>query len=428
MSLVLISSILGAAGWLAASRGHPQAKSGGPCGALVNRATAGRYIPGSTFKVVTASAALEEKVMPLDTMIDTNPGRLFVAGRSRLIIDDAGRNNGVLSFTKVIVKSSNIGAVKIGLRVGAERLSRFVGLYGFGKHVSPDFPSENSGIVWSHDKLNESALASISMGYQVAITPLQMVAAVSSVANGGQYVEPRVLRAVYRNGVRYQVAPKVLRRTVSPDTAAALTTIMEQVVTDGTAKRAAIGGYPVAGKTGTAQKLIHGQYSHSDHYASFVGFVPSTNPVFAIVVVIDSAKGPNGDHGGTVAAPIFRNIAEPALRYLGVPLTVNPPVPVLVARRDDSAAAQPTSGAGANEPVVSLVTDGPPGTVPDLHGMSARDAVRTLVKLGMNARVTGDGFVVSQTPEAGSPIDGASVCRLLLERWPSRRVVTASRP
>ena len=392
-----------------------------------NRAIQDLYEPGSTFKVVTASAALEEKVMPLDTMIDTNPGRLYVAGRSRVIIDDAGRNNGLLSFTKVIVKSSNIGAVKIGLRVGAERLSRFVGHYGFGARVSPDFPSENAGIVWSHDKLNESALASISMGYQVAITPLQMVAAVSSVANGGQYVEPRVLRAVYRNGVRYQVAPKVVRRTVSADTAATLTSIMEQVVTDGTAKRAAISGYTVAGKTGTAQKLIQGQYSHSDHYASFVGFVPATNPVFAIVVVIDAAKGPNGDHGGTVAAPIFKNIAEPALRYLGVPLTVNPPSPVLVARQDESDRQTPINTAGASEPLVSLVADGPPGTVPDVGGMSAREAVRKLVKVGMHARASGDGFVVSQTPEAGAPIDGDGFCRLVLERRPSRLVVIASR-
>jgi cell division protein FtsI (penicillin-binding protein 3) len=394
-----------------------------------NRAVQDLYEPGSTFKVVTASAALEEKVMPLDTMIDTNPGRLYIAGRSRVITDDGGRNSGVLSFTKVIVKSSNIGAVKIGLRVGAERLSRYVGLYGFGKRVSPDFPSENAGIVWSPEKWTESALASVSMGYQVAITPLQMVAAVSAVANGGEYIEPRVLRAVYRNGTRYQVAPKVVRRAISADTAAALTTIMEGVVTDGTAKRAAIGGYTVAGKTGTAQKLINGQYSHSDHYASFVGFVPSTNPAFAIVVVIDSAKGPNGDHGGTVAAPIFKNIAEPALRYLGVPLTVNPPSAVLVGRHDESTERAPATSVSAPEPVVSLVAEEAPGTVPDLHGMSARDAVRKLVKLGMTARMSGDGFVVSQVPAAGAPIDGDALCSLVLERWPSsRRVVTASRP
>src|SRR4029077_3920699 len=112
---------------------------------------------------------------------------------------------------------------------------------------------------------------------------------------------------------------------------------MENVVTSGTAKRAQIPGYTIAGKTGTAQKLIDGQYSHADHYASFVGFVPSRDPALAIVVVIDSAKGPNGDHGGTVAAPIFKNIAEPALRYLGIPSTINPPSAVLVARGELSA-------------------------------------------------------------------------------------------
>ena len=117
----------------------------------------------------------------------------------------------------------------------------------------------------------------------------------------------------------------------------------------------------MAGKTGTAQKLINGQYSHSDHYASFVGFVPSTNPVFAIVVVIDSAKGPNGDHGGTVAAPIFKNIAEPALRYLGVPLPVNPPSAVLVARHDASAEPTPATCVSATAPVVSLVVSRGPG-------------------------------------------------------------------
>src|SRR5207253_6768257 len=219
------------------------------------------------------------------------------------------------------------GAVKIGLKIGTERLSRFVGLYGFGRQVSPDFPSENAGIVWSPDKWTESALASVSMGYQIAVTPLQMAAAVSSVANGGEYIEPRVVRAVYRNGVRYQATPKVVRRTISADTAATPTTIMETVVTDGTAKRARIDGYTVAGKTGTAQKLIDGQYSHSDHYASFVGFAPSRNPALAMVVVIDSAHGPNGDHGGTVAAPIFKRIAEAAMQYLGVPRNVDPETP-----------------------------------------------------------------------------------------------------
>jgi len=384
-----------------------------------NRAVQDLYEPGSTFKVVTASAAIEEKVMNPETLIDTNPGRLVI-DRSRVITDDAGRNSGVLSFAKVIIKSSNIGAVKIGFKVGTDRLSRFVSLYGFGRQVSPDFPAENAGIVWSPEKWTDSALASVSMGYQVAVTPLQMVAAVSAVANGGEYVEPRVVRAIYRNGVRYQTPPKVVRRTVGADTAATLTEIMEGVVTDGTAKLAAIDGYTIAGKTGTAQKLIGGRYSHSDHYASFVGFLPSRDPQLAIVVVIDSPHGPNGDHGGRVAAPIFKTIAEPALRYLGVAPTINPAPPVLVASRD-AAGAAPVVGTAVSEAGLKLIVDEPEGIVPDLRGLSARDAVRKLVRLGMTARLSGDGFVVSQDPQPGTPLDAEGVCVVILDRSPLKR-------
>jgi cell division protein FtsI (penicillin-binding protein 3) len=322
----------------------------------------------------------------------------------------------------VIIKSSNIGAVKIGFKLGTDRLSRFVALYGFGRQVSPDFPAENGGIVWSPEKWTDSALASVSMGYQVAVTPLQMVAAVSSVANGGEYVEPRVVRAIYRNGVRYQTAPKVVRRTISPDTAATLTEIMEGVVTDGTAKLAAIDGYTIAGKTGTAQKLIGGRYSHSDHYASFVGFLPSRDPQLAIVVVIDSPHGPNGDHGGRVAAPIFKTIAEPALRYLGIAPTINPAPPVLVAGRH-AAGDAPVLGTAATDAGVKLIVDEPEGIVPDLRGLSARDAVRKLVRLGMTARLTGDGFVVSQEPQPGTPLDAEGVCVVILDRSPLKRSV-----
>jgi cell division protein FtsI (penicillin-binding protein 3) len=192
---------------------------------------------------------------------------------------------------------------------------------------------------------------------------------------------------------------------------------MEEVVSDGTAKRARIDGFAVAGKTGTAQKLIDGQYSHSDHYASFVGFVPSRDPALAIVVVIDSAKGPNGDHGGTVAAPIFKNIAEPALRYLGIPSTINPPAAVLVAR-GQLAATTPAAAVSRDAPVISLIAEGPPGTVPDVRGLSAREAVRKLVTLGLSAHLAGDGIVVSQSPEAGAPLDPAATCHLVLRRSP----------
>jgi cell division protein FtsI (penicillin-binding protein 3) len=385
-----------------------------------NRAVQDLYEPGSTFKVVTASAAIEEKLMPIDTMIDVSGGQIRI-DKGRVVHDT--HDYGTLSFTDVIVKSSNVGAIKIGFRLGKERLSDYVARYGFGHTVSPDFPSESPGIVWRQDKWTDSALASVSMGYQVGVTPLQMLAAVSAVANGGKYIEPRVVRAVYKDNRRYAVQPKVVRETISADTAATMTGIMEGVVERGTAKAAQIPGYTIAGKTGTAAKLVNGHYSTSDWNASFVGFLPSRDPAVAIIVVTDSPHT-KGHTGGVVSAPVFKNIAEATLRYLNVGPTINPPAPVLVAREEP---AERNAGGADPEatPIVSLVADGPAGTVPDLRGMSARDAVRRLVKLGITAHVTGDGFVVAQAPAAGEPIAGESVCRLVLERRPPRHAVSA---
>jgi cell division protein FtsI (penicillin-binding protein 3) len=264
------------------------------------------------------------------------------------------------------------------------------------------------------------------MGYQVGVTPLQMAAAVSSVANGGVYVEPRVIRAIYRDNRRFAVQPKIVRRTISADTAAALTTIMEQVVERGTATFAQLPGYTIAGKTGTANKLQHGRYS-SDTYASFIGFLPSRDPAVAIIVVLDSPRGRNGHFGGPVSAPIFKRIAESTLRYLGIGPTINPSTPVLVARRGES--GPPTTRTVVeHSPADNWVAEELPGTVPNVRGLSAREAIRKLVRVGLNARVSGDGFVVSQEPEPGTPIESDAVCRLVLERWPSRHSAPAGRP
>ena len=375
-----------------------------------NRAVQDLYEPGSTFKVVTASAAIEEKVMPLDTLIDTNPGQIRIGPR---IVRDM-KNHGVLSFSDVIVESSNVGAIKIGFKVGTERLSDYVQRYGFGRPASPDFPGESAGIVWRADKWTDSALASVSMGYQVGVTPLQMATAVSAVANGGQRVEPRVVRAIYRDNRRYGVEPKIVQRTTSPDTAATLTTIMEGVVERGTARAAQIPGYTVAGKTGTAAKLVNGHYSHSEYNASFVGFLPSRNPAVTIIVVIDSPHG-NGYTGGVVSAPIFKRIAEQTLQHLGIAPTINPAPAVLVANNADEAHVS-ASPRDSSEPLVSLIALAAPGTIPDLTGLSARQAVRTLVKLGLVAHVSGDGFVVTQDPPAGTPLESGGLCRLVLAR------------
>ena len=387
-----------------------------------NRAVQDLYEPGSTFKVVTVSAALEEKIMTPDTIIDTNPGRIQVAP-GRVVKENENHNYGVIPLSQVIVESSNVGAIKIGFKVGAERMGKYVGLYGFGHPVSRDFPGESPGIVWNPAKLNDGGLASVSMGYQVGVTPLQIVAAVSSVANGGQYVEPRVIHAVYRDNRRFVIQPHIQRRIISPETAAAMTGIMEGVVSaeHGTARAAQIPGFTIAGKTGTAAKLVGGRYSHSEYNASFVGFLPSRDPAVAIVVVIDSPHGPNRYFGGTVSAPIFKRIAEATLRYLGIGQTINPMPPVLVARHDEGtngASHVPSASVteGADAPTVSLVSDGPPGTMPDLRGLSAREALRRMMRLGLTARVDGSGFVVSQDPPAGAALDAVSVGRVTLAR------------
>ena len=377
-----------------------------------NRAIQDLYEPGSTFKVVTASAALEENVIKSSDPVDCAPGFITFPGRPP--INDV-HTYGVLPFTDVIVKSSNVGAIRVGLRLGPERLGRYVSRFGFGQAIGPDFRGESPGIVWNPARLDASALASVSMGYQVGVTPLQMVAAVSSVANGGTLLEPRVVRAFIKDGNRVPIARKALRRTVSAATAAELTGIMEAVVDRGTAKAAQIEGYTIAGKTGTAAKLVSGRYSRSDYNASFVGFVPSRDPALAVIVVIDSPHA-KGYYGGTVAAPVFKRIAEASLRHLGVPPTINALPPVLVARHDAQAAPVGPQRVRDSGVVDAVVTSPQPGTMPDLRGHSAREALRILTSLGATARIVGSGFVVEQSPEPGAPLAGGDVGVLKLGR------------
>jgi len=403
---------------------NPNAFSASDQAARRNRAVQDIYEPGSTFKVVTMSAALEERVMRVDAMIDTSPGVIRFGART--IDEFAHHNYGTLSFADVIVKSSNIGAIKIGLKVGAERLGLYIHRFGFGKPTSPDFPSESPGIVWNPARLNDSALASVSMGYQVGVTPLQVASAVNAIANGGTWIEPRIVRAVVNGSVRTKVVPKVTRQTISPGTVAQILPIMEAVVesTIGTARLARVPGFTVAGKTGTADKLVNGRYSQSQQNVSFVGFVPSREPVFTLIVMIDSPRSGRAA-GGRVAAPIFGRIAEASLRYLGVPPTVNPAVPVMVARRDQPA-VMPTVSTWQPPVIVTLATGGGDASlVPDLRGMSARNAVHALANLGLSARVEGTGLVVEQTPAPGSPLQRGMTCTLVLARDAPRLIGVA---
>jgi cell division protein FtsI (penicillin-binding protein 3) len=374
-----------------------------------NRAVQDLYEPGSTFKIVTASAALEEGIIKPTDLLDTAPGYIKMGSRK---VDDT-HNYGTLSFADALVKSSNVGAIKVGWKLGPERLGAYVSAFGFGRPVSSDFPGESPGIVWNPARLDDSALASVSMGYQVGVTPLQMVTATSAVANGGRLLKPRIVRAVVRDGVRTPTDIVEVRRVISPRTAAELTTIMEDVIVRGTGTQAGVEGYTVAGKTGTAQKLVAGAYSHTDYNVSFTGFVPSRSPRFAIVVVVDTPR--NGFYyGGSVAGPIFQKIADASLRHVGVPPTVFPAPPVLVDRK--AQAVLPPAG----EPVVVTVDDAGGRAMPNLVGLGAREALRRMARLGVSLKMQGSGLVVAQYPEAGESVAVGGSSTIMLDRVPAR--------
>jgi cell division protein FtsI (penicillin-binding protein 3) len=375
-----------------------------------DRAIQAVYEPGSTFKIVTASAALEEGLFKVDELIDTNPGVIAFPGR--LITEAKGHNYGVLSMQDAIVKSSNVGAIKIGARVGAERMDRFVRSFGFGQALLPDLAGQSRGIVWKPELLDGSALASVSMGYQVSVTPLQMVTAASAVANGGTLYQPHVVRAIVRNGVREPREIKAIRRVISEETATKLTAIMEGVVGSeiGTAKAARVDGFDVAGKTGTAAKLINNQYSKTAYNVSFVGFVPSRAPQFAILVVVDTPRSLPA-YGGVVAAPIFGRIADAALRHLVVPPTTAAPPLVLASR---ALPDTETISGPATRP--ALMSAGGTPIMPDVRGLSAREAVRVLSAAGLVVRLSGSGLVSAQTPEPGLAIETGDASVLELKR------------
>jgi len=292
-----------------------------------NRALTDAYEPGSTMKAIVAAAAIEEGVMKPNTMVFGENGRMTIANT---VIHDHEKM-GWVTFSQVIQKSSNIGAAKTGMALGDQRLYRYLQAFGFGQRTDIDLPGEAGGLVKNPREWGRRSVASISIGQEIGVTPIQMVAAIGAIANGGVLMKPYVVSEVrdVQGRVLKQILPQVKRRVVSPETARTVTTILEGVVTDGTGGKAAIPGFRVAGKTGTAQKIDPrtGTYSATQFVGSFVGFAPADNPRLAMIVVIDEPHGESW--GGTVAAPVFKRVGEQVLNYLGV--SSNEPVKLAMA-------------------------------------------------------------------------------------------------
>ncbi len=280
-----------------------------------NRPITDIFEPGSVFKIVTATAALNEGKVKLDDTFNCESGQWRV--RANRIIHDV-HPYGRLTFPEVLIKSSNIGTVKIAMRLGQELLYKYIKEFGFGDKTGIDFPGEVNGILRPTEKWSSFSITSIPYGQEVAATALQMVRAISVIANGGHVVRPYLLKEIQdADGVTLtKKEPQVSESILKPEVAATMNEILQRVVLEGTGDKAKIEGVKVAGKTGTAQKLNPGGgYSHSHFVGSFIGYAPADDPMLAMIVSIDDPHPYY--YGGTVAAPVFKDVIEQSLIYLG---------------------------------------------------------------------------------------------------------------
>jgi cell division protein FtsI (penicillin-binding protein 3) len=286
-------------------------------GALTNRAVSYVYEPGSTFKLVTISAALEEKVTNPDEVFDCQMGSIVYNG---MRIRDS-KPHGLLPVWGVLAESSDVGSIKIALRLGEDRFYKYIRAYGFGQQTGIELPGETRGLTKPVSRWSKVSIAAISMGQEIGISPLQLAGLVSTFANDGVWVAPRIVAG----RVEPQSAPQTVvfhpansRRVISSYTAAEMRSMMQKVVIEGTGRKAILEGYSSAGKTGTAQKVdpATGVYSKTKYIGSFAGFAPVNNPQIVVAVILDSAVGLH--QGGQVSAPVFRRVSQQVLEYLHV--------------------------------------------------------------------------------------------------------------
>jgi cell division protein FtsI (penicillin-binding protein 3) len=370
-----------------------------------NRAVTDSFEPGSTFKTIVAAAALEEGVVGKDDLFYCEMGKYPYAGR---IIHDT-HPHGWLPFAKILQVSSNIGFTKVAEKLKRERFFKYIEKFGFGEATGIDVPGEVPGLVRKPERWSGVDLATHAFGQGISTTPMQLVMAYAAVANGGFLMRPYVMRrAVGAKGqVLSETQPHVIRRVISEKTATLLASMLRDVTNEGgTGVMANVDGFEVAGKTGTAQKVdpVNGGYAAKKRVASFVGFVPANNPRLVALVLIDEPEV--NVYGGVVAAPVFRNIAQGALRHLAVAPEKAPAIPLVpdraepafrhVVKRSHSKAAEPGAEAA-----------------PDFVGLSLREVLEKAQSLKVKVRLQGSGYVVKQSPAAG-------------ERWNDEEVLVLS--
>lgn len=359
------------------------------------------YEPGSTFKPITGSAALEEgAVTPDETFLD--PGFLNIPPRTITNWDSDQKPHGNPTFTEGMMLSSNVVLAQVGKKLGKDNFYKYLSAFGFGSKTGIDIAGEESGLLLLIDKVREIDLATMSFGQTNAVTPIQLLTAISAIANGGTLYRPYVVDKISSSDgtLIQQQKPTPVRQVISKATATQMTSILEQVVSNGTGGLAKINGINVAGKTGTAQKVDPktGEYSTTDFIASFAAFAPAEDPKIAVLIVIDTPKTSESHQGGTLAAPIAKAIIEGALQYYGIPVSNDTEGTVTMLPTDT--AVRPTAKAVVPErtPLAGEVV------IPDLTGMAMRQVGDTLLKAELHFNFIGSGLVNKQDPLPGKVV------------------------
>ena len=335
-------------------------------GALTNRAVSDVYEPGSTFKLVTISAALEEKLTNPDEVFDCQMGSIVYNG---MRIRDS-KPHGLLPVWGVLAESSDVGAIKIALRLGEDRFYKYIRAYGFGQQTGIELPGETRGLTKPVSRWSKVSIAAISMGQEIGISPIQLAGLISTFANDGVWVAPRIVAGkVEPNSVPQSALqtvafhPGASHRVISSYTAAEMRSMMQKVVLEGTGRKAILEGYTSAGKTGTAQKVdpATGAYSKTKYIGSFAGFAPLNNPQIVVAVILDSAVGLH--QGGQVSAPVFSRVTQQVLEYLHTPhdLPLAPNHQLLLASRAKDKDLEEGTPDHPGEPLETADVDGDSG-------------------------------------------------------------------
>ena len=372
-----------------------------------NRPITDIYEPGSTFKLVTATAAIENNLYSESDLIFCENGKIAVLNVS---ISDH-RPYGWLTFNQVFFNSSNVGVIKIAQKAGRENIYKTARAYGFGNKTGVSLEGESNGILRGLKKWSALSLAEIAIGYEVSVTPLQLAMAYAAAANGGYLLKPRIIRSAVSSdgGVEFSDDMKVIRRVMSPETSDKLKDILLGVISVGTGKKAFMRGFRVAGKSGTSQKIKDGKHSN-EYYASFVAFFPVEEPKFLCLIIVDNPRT-YLPYGGEVAAPIVKRIftrianANPQLFFSGTSTKIE---------RSDSA---PRKNENRESSLLNLQTvryielkqssddDASPNNImPNVKGMSLRYALKILGERNLHPKFSGSGIVIKQLPPAGEKV------------------------